>query len=122
VLGLQRAVAVVAAVPMDEVPRYLAAADVGVIPLPDDTWWQVQSPMKLFEYLAMGMTVIATDIEAHRGIDGVVLCAPTVAGLADAMAEIIQRPPERVPIDLNRYSWDRAAEHLSEFLESVRHG
>jgi hypothetical protein len=70
----------------------------------------------------MGMTVIATDIEAHRAIDGVLLCPPTVAGLAEAMAGVIQRPPEQAPIDLDRYSWDRAAERLSKFLQSIRGG
>ena len=69
VLGVQDAVALVPTVPIEQVPSYLAAANVGVIPLPDVESWQVQSPMKLWEYLAMRMTVVATDIEAHRGID-----------------------------------------------------
>ena len=53
-------------VPFKMVPNYIKTADVGVIPLPAIDWWNVSSPIKLKEYLAMQLPVIATDIPAHR--------------------------------------------------------
>nr|MDO8134938.1 glycosyltransferase family 4 protein [Candidatus Njordarchaeum guaymaensis] len=49
-----------------DVPRFIAAADAGVIPLPDHPQWRYQTPIKLLEYMAMGKPVVITDIAAHR--------------------------------------------------------
>jgi len=54
----------------DEVPRLIAAADAGVIPLPDQPQWRYQVPLKLIEYLAMEKIVIVTDLPGHRWIIG----------------------------------------------------
>jgi glycosyltransferase involved in cell wall biosynthesis len=53
-----------------DVPRYIAAHDVGLIPLPDDPWWRNQFPIKALEYLAMNKPVIVSNIPAHRWILG----------------------------------------------------
>jgi glycosyltransferase involved in cell wall biosynthesis len=52
----------------EEVPKYIAIADLCIVPLPDLECWRVSSPLKLVEYLAMGKPVVLTDIPAHRGI------------------------------------------------------
>lgn len=58
------------AVPFEDVPQFIAAADFGVVPLPDQPQWRYQTPTKLLEYLSMGKPVIVTDIPAHRWILG----------------------------------------------------
>jgi glycosyltransferase involved in cell wall biosynthesis len=65
-LRLEKNVLFTGAVPFKKVPDYIKTADVGVIPLPAIDWWNVSSPIKLKEYLAMQLPVIATDIPAHR--------------------------------------------------------
>lgn len=52
--------------PYTDMPYYIAAADAGVLSFPNIQWWAVSSPIKLMEYLAMGLPVIATDISAIR--------------------------------------------------------
>jgi glycosyltransferase involved in cell wall biosynthesis len=52
----------------EEVPDYIAIADLCVVPLPDLECWRVSSPLKLMEYLAMGKPVVLTDIPAHKEI------------------------------------------------------
>lgn len=54
------------AVNYDEIPEYISACDIGILPFPDSIWWRMSSPLKLFEYFAMGKPVILTDIESHR--------------------------------------------------------
>lgn len=58
-----------------DVPRYIAACDIGVVPLPDSPGWRVSSPLKMLEYLAMKKCVVATDIVAHRSVVGESPCA-----------------------------------------------
>ena len=65
-LDLEENVLFTGGVPFNEIPNYITTADVGIIPLPGIDWWNVSSPIKLKEYLAMQLPVIATDITAHR--------------------------------------------------------
>jgi len=68
--GLDDVVLFHRAVPYQQVPRFIAAADIGVIPLPDQPQWRYQNPTKLLEYLAMEKPVILTDIPGHREVVG----------------------------------------------------
>jgi len=65
-LKLEDNVLFIGGIPFQKVPTYIKTADVGIIPLPAIDWWNVSSPIKLKEYLAMQLPVIATDIPAHR--------------------------------------------------------
>jgi len=67
-LKLEKNVLFTGGVPFNKVPDYIKTADVGIIPLPNIDWWNVSSPIKLKEYLAMQLPVIATDIPAHRHV------------------------------------------------------
>lgn len=51
-----------------EVPRILSGACIGVLPFPDEEKFRVSSPIKLFEYLAAGMPIIATRIVCHTDV------------------------------------------------------
>jgi glycosyltransferase involved in cell wall biosynthesis len=52
-------------VPYEQVPGFISKADCCVCPLPRRPEWQVSSPLKLFEYMAMEKPIIATKIDAH---------------------------------------------------------
>jgi len=67
--GVGDRVFLVPAVPQDELLRWTAAADVGIIPYQAvDTNTLYCSPNKLFEYIAAGVPVIANDLPFLRGI------------------------------------------------------
>jgi glycosyltransferase involved in cell wall biosynthesis len=51
-----------------EVPDYIAACDVGIVPLPDHIWFRYQCPIKLLEYLAISKAVIVSNIPANRWV------------------------------------------------------
>ncbi|MGD0177499.1 MAG: glycosyltransferase [Candidatus Bathyarchaeia archaeon] len=53
-----------------EVPNYIAACDVGIVPLPDNIWWRYQCPIKVLELLSMNKPLIVSDLPAHRWIIG----------------------------------------------------
>jgi glycosyltransferase involved in cell wall biosynthesis len=65
-LGLAERVRLTGALPQREVPAYLAAADLLVVP---DTVSDVTaSPLKLFEYMAMGRAIVCVDLPALREV------------------------------------------------------
>ena len=57
-------------VPHEHVPALLAQAHVGVLPFPDEEKFRVSSPIKLFEYLAAGLPILATRIACHTDVVG----------------------------------------------------
>jgi len=57
-------------VPYSDVPMFIATCDVGIVPLPNNSWWRHQCPTKLLEYLAMNKPVIVSDLPGHRWVLG----------------------------------------------------
>lgn len=59
-------------IPYNAIPAMLAAADIGVtsLPSPDDVKYEASSPLKLFEYMAAGLPVLATSNRCHTDVVG----------------------------------------------------
>ncbi|MBD3198073.1 MAG: glycosyltransferase, partial [Candidatus Lokiarchaeota archaeon] len=57
-------------VPIEEIPKFISQCDLAVLPFPPFIGWRVSSPIKLFEYLAMGKCVVVTEIEAFTDVIG----------------------------------------------------
>lgn len=62
------AIRVLPTVPHDEIPHALAQAHLGVLPFMNEPKFQVSSPIKLFEYMAAGLPVLATRIVCHTDV------------------------------------------------------
>jgi glycosyltransferase involved in cell wall biosynthesis len=63
-------VLIVPPVPHDQVWEVLAQAHIGVLPFPDEEKFRVSSPIKLFEYMAAGLPILATRIACHTDVVG----------------------------------------------------
>ncbi len=50
------------------------------------------SPLKLYEYLAGGARVVATDLPPVRGVDPSVLLVEPGGAFADAVAQALEQP------------------------------
>jgi glycosyltransferase involved in cell wall biosynthesis len=61
---------VLQSIPHDLVPQKLAQAHIGVLPFPDEEKFRVSSPIKLFEYMAAGLPILATRIVSHTDVMG----------------------------------------------------
>jgi glycosyltransferase involved in cell wall biosynthesis len=117
-------------VPPGDVPGYLSQADVLVLPNPEtEISRSYSSPLKLFEYMAAGKPIVASNLPAFREVlsaEEAVLVEP---GRASALAEGIERVlrSEAFAARLARnafdaaaqYSWDARAERLDRLLSTV---
>lgn len=84
--------------PQHEVQKRLAAACVAVLPNRPDPDSQFTSPLKLFEYLAAGCAVVATDLPSVREVLGEHDAAWATPGDPESLARAIQaicQSPER---------------------------
>lgn len=83
---------VVGEIPFDEVPRFLAAADVVAVPQRATTDTVGQVPAKLIDAMAMARPIVATDVSMIPEIlDGCGVLVPPAdpAALAKAIAELL---------------------------------
>lgn len=112
----------------EQVPLYMRAFDVCVMPHPHtEQYAYYTSPLKLFEYMASGTPVIASDLPAWADVvqDGVtaLLFPPGDVGALRTAIERLQADPalrdlladaaeERV---FTQYTWDMRAKHILEF-------
>lgn len=80
-----------------EMPDFLALANAVALPLVDDPLAQSQMPCKVFEAMAMGVPVIASDVsDLPQVLEGCGWVVPPgdVKGLADRMAWVVDHPEE----------------------------
>jgi glycosyltransferase involved in cell wall biosynthesis len=78
----------------DRVPEVLAGARVGILPLQPIANYRVAYPVKLFEYLAAGLPVVATDVPLWRELlesHDCGICVPpdSPRRLAEAMTSLL---------------------------------
>jgi glycosyltransferase involved in cell wall biosynthesis len=124
------AIRVCSAVQALDIPKTLATAHIGVLPFPDLPIFQVSSPIKLFEYMAAGMPILATKVACHTDVFGdsdFVFWAedgnPTALAAAIRMAYTrkaeLRDMGQNASIVAKNYTWKRSAELLNEALRKV---
>jgi glycosyltransferase involved in cell wall biosynthesis len=114
-------------VPHDELPAYLAAMDVAVVLAPRGEPFHY-SPLKLAEYMAAGLPVVApaSGQLAQRltdGVDGVVVPPHDTAALGAALRRLRDDPEERVRLGKAahaaaeaEWSWDHQVARVLDAL------
>lgn len=101
----------------EELPSYLRAIDVGLLPYGDSAFNRASFPLKVLEYLAAGRASVSTDLPAVRWLDtDLIDVASSPATFADAVDRALERgrDPELVAARRSfarRHGWSvRAAE------------
>lgn len=125
----QENIRIVGHVAPERVPLYLRAANVLVIPnsgKSEDTA-RFASPMKLFEYMASGTPIVASDVPAIREIlskDETCFFAPDEpASLADSIRAVLSHGEEsrdmaqRAQKKAEEYTWDKRAQTILDFIK-----
>lgn len=95
-MGLEGNVEIRPPVPYREVPRVIAQHDVAVAFVPEIEDWKYQVTLKVLEYRALGMPVLASDLPPNRevvadGINGVV-AGNTPEEFASGMKRFLDDP------------------------------
>ncbi len=130
-LGVADRVTFTGLIAPSDVAARLARADVLVLPNPaSPISTSSTSPLKLFEYMAAGRPIVASDLPSIREVirpddNGVLVEPGSAAALAAGVRRVVEDPAfaDRLARaafeDVGAYGWDRRAERLECLLESV---
>lgn len=128
-MNLQKNVSFRPAVLIEDLPVALAQADVGLIPNRASAATHLMLPVKLMEYAALGIPVIASNlrtIEHYFGNGAVRLFeAGNPHALADAIEELYRSPGKRLEFRLRALdvvaslSWERQRLQFFDAVDSV---
>ena len=114
-----------------EVADLLRGADVLVLPNPPSAIsTQFTSPLKLFEYMAVGRPIVASDLPAIRevledNVTALLVPGGDAAAIAAAVRRLIDDPAlaarlaRGAALAVRDYSWDRRAERIETLLRQV---
>ncbi len=127
-LGIADHVSFTGRVPYELAPERLALGDIAVAPKISAT----EGSGKLMNYMAMGLPVVAFDLPVSREYlagDGRLAPPGDVAGLADAIVDLLDRPEERRAMGdrlrlraLSHYDWSRGGQRLLEAYARAQRG
>lgn len=111
---------------VEEVPYYIKALDICLLPYRRNEWTRHISSLKLYEYMACGKPIIATDVPAAREFEELVFI---VEGPAQGVAQAEQILAAGFPADKSqaereiarRNTWQARAERISDIFTSLMH-
>lgn len=114
-----------------EVPEYLAAADVGAMPMRATLNHQCYLSFKLFEYWASGKPVVTTKLDAisqivKNGENGLIVNPENIEELAQAFIYLLKNPEKAKEMGRNgrklieeKFDWDLLMEKEVKLYESI---
>lgn len=119
--GLPDNVHLVGALAYEDVPDLLRSHRVGVLPFNDAVENSGRSPMKLYEYLAAGLSVVSRDIPAVGGVDAGVHLYSDASGAPIALRRALSgvAPNVRGVEVARRQDWAAKADELISFARGV---
>ncbi|ATN33176.1 glycosyl transferase [Rhizobium sp. ACO-34A] len=109
--------------PYSELPDYLRAIDIAVLPNRTDGYMRGVFPMKFYEYLAAGKPVISTPIDALVDVSNLVATAEGRDQWLAAIDECLSSPPGELSLDdsrLAQFGWDPRLERMLATVGDVQ--
>ena len=113
-------------VPFRQVPLYLRAVDVVVMPLPRGKHAETTSPIKLFEFMAAGKTIIAPDFPSFREYineENAIFFSPDNQNdLAEKILYVLNNPDlikdkNQKSLELaQKFTWQKRAHNIADFI------
>ena len=109
--------------PYEEIPSYGAEFDVALMPWLRNEWIEHSNPIKLKEYLALGLPVVSTDFpEVHYYSDAIAIASDDehfVRLVAEALDGKALGTEQTRRARVARTTWDRQADELVTLGEGV---
>jgi glycosyltransferase involved in cell wall biosynthesis len=120
--GADHVVRIEGMVPHEQIMRYFMATDVGLYAVDDEGYYHRASPLKIFEYAAMGKPVVVApwlDEVARSSLPNVSFCQPNAEALAKHISFLADNGPPYIESNLSSYDWTALATQVEDILAQV---
>ncbi|VUT28005.1 MAG: putative glycosyl transferase [Candidatus Syntrophoarchaeum sp. GoM_oil] len=118
-LGITDKVVFTGLIEYRELPKYISAMDLCLIPLSPSDWVNIALPNKFFEYSACGKPILSTPIPDMMKIGGENLFIyKNMDEFVERVKEIMENP-RTFTVDTEGYSWKKKAEEMEGVLEEI---
>ncbi len=116
----------------DEHPAYLRRAQIGLLPFMETDHIRITLANKLFDYMAAGIPIVASDVPSMRRVidetqTGVLVPASNAPALADAMLRLLMDPALRAEMGRRgqaaiegKYDWSKDARRFLDAVERAQ--
>ncbi len=109
------------AVPVAQVPHAIQACDVSLMPYKINAWTHHISPLKLYEYLAIGHPIVSTAIAAVSGMEALVAVATDAHEFVTLTAQALQHRADEAASAARRafaaqQTWDARVADISRLI------
>lgn len=109
--------------PYEDIPAYGAFFDVALLPYEDNDWIRYCNPIKLKEYLSLGLAIVSSDYPEAHNYEGRIRIASGDA-MIEAIRDCLAHPlgPEerrRLRASVVDETWDERTERLEAYLEDL---
>lgn len=114
-------VQITGAVPYSELPGWMRAMDVMIVPHLVSRFTDSLNPLKLWEYLAAGRPIVSTPVAGFRDYPQHVRLADDVDSFLTSCLEALDEPADaahRRQSEASEHGWDRRIELVKECLET----
>ena len=104
-----------------DIPAFGAGFDVALMPWLDNDWIRYCNPIKLKEYLALGLTIVSTPFPELAQYEGHVRVAQGVGAFSQAVRRALEAPaaPESLRQRVAGETWERKCAELMALAEDV---
>jgi glycosyltransferase involved in cell wall biosynthesis len=120
-------------VPHADVPGFLARAKVAVVPNLDTPDSRQSAPLKMMEYMACGLPIVASDLPTFRevlddGVTGLLVAPGSPQALAEGIGRLVRDPDLAGRLSsaarerAEAFTYDQAAAGMLEVLKLARAG
>ncbi len=112
-------------VPFERLPQYARIFDVGIIPFIINDLTIACNPLKLLEYLSLGISVVSTNMPEVKKMEPNVIVADTkeqfIASIRTAVSQNSEKERSERRTFAEQYSWQSIAENISNKILNIEH-
>ena len=110
--------------PYAQLPQYMAGLDVGLLPELVNDYTRAMFPMKFFEYIAAGLPVVSTPLDAIREFSALYRAASGAESFVGEIEASLDHRPQPLALDdqvLVRNCWATRLDSMLNVISAARH-
>jgi glycosyltransferase involved in cell wall biosynthesis len=107
-----------------EIPSYGAFFDVSVVPYQNNEWVRYSNPIKLKEYLALGLTIVSSDYPAAHNYGDRIRIAANGDEMVNDIRRCLAHPigpgdRQRLRASVVDQTWDERTQRLADYVDNL---